>query len=199
MPSKALARWQTVAQRQLDELLDAHRAIGGTGPGRRLATTQVNHAFAVLLQSQFQRYCRDLHSEAVDHLCARLLEDGPEWAEVLARKRLTEQRKLDRGNANPGNLGADFGQFEMSFWNDVYRQDGRNRRRRAKLDALNAWRNAIAHQDFSSDSLVLDATGRLSLQKMDVEMWRSACAGLAVSFDRAVAKHLAQLLGADPW
>src|SRR2546426_8652738 len=67
MPSNSLQHWQGSRCIKLDEIVEAHRAVGGTGRGRRYATEQVNHAYAVLLTSQFQGYCRDLHSECVYH------------------------------------------------------------------------------------------------------------------------------------
>ena len=70
MPSVALHRWTTTARAALDQLVAAHNAVGGPGRGRRYATLQVNHAYAVLLSSQFQGFCRDLHSEAVDFLAS---------------------------------------------------------------------------------------------------------------------------------
>jgi len=68
MPSAALTWWQNEAQATLDDLVSVHSAVGGTGPRRRYATEQVNNASAVLLSSQFQKFCRDLHSEAADHI-----------------------------------------------------------------------------------------------------------------------------------
>ena len=62
--SVALQRWMFKAQSALDEIEAAHQAIGGARRGRRYATLQVNHAYAMLLSSQFQGFCRDLHSEA---------------------------------------------------------------------------------------------------------------------------------------
>lgn len=54
--SKQLAR--------LAELEDAHAAVGGTKPGRRYSTTQINHASVVAIAAEFQAFCRNLHSEA---------------------------------------------------------------------------------------------------------------------------------------
>ena len=68
MASTAYRRWSTVRARALDEMARAHVALGGTGPGRRYATQQVNQAYAVLLASQFQGFCRELHSECVTHV-----------------------------------------------------------------------------------------------------------------------------------
>src|SRR5438552_14272690 len=104
MPSIALLRWQTQGERQLDEIAAAHAAVGGSGRGRRHATREVNHAYAVLLTSQFQRFCRDLHTEAVEHIVAQV---APLRVRPVLKTRLFEARKLDRGNPNPSNLGPD--------------------------------------------------------------------------------------------
>src|SRR5438874_994896 len=145
MPSGSLQTWRTVRRAALDELAAAHRRVGGVGRGRRYATQQINQAYAVLLSSQFQGYCRDLHTESAEALVGMI-------ALVKLRQTvLTEflwNRKLDRGNPNPANLGSDFERLGIRFWVDVDAADSRNRQRRQWLATLNEWRNAIAHQDF---------------------------------------------------
>ncbi len=108
---------------------------------------------------------------------------------------LTTGRKLDRGNPNPGNIGSDFNRFGMTFWADVRGLDQRNGRRQALLEELNEWRNAIAHQDFTSPKL----GGLVQLQLAQVKAWRSACNALSRAFDDAVGKHLGSILGMNPW
>jgi hypothetical protein len=66
VPSRSLHTWRVDCAAALDEIEAAHGAVGGAGPGRRTATQQINYAYAVLLSSQFQRFCRDLHTEACD-------------------------------------------------------------------------------------------------------------------------------------
>jgi len=51
----------------LDEIEAAHASVGGTGPGRRYATQQINQAYALLIASQFQGFCHDLHTESGLH------------------------------------------------------------------------------------------------------------------------------------
>jgi hypothetical protein len=192
MPSRSLISWQTRSRTQLDEIEAAHAAVGGVGPGRRSATQQINQAFAVLLSSQFQRFCRDLHSEAADHLTASVF---PTLLRNILRAQLVENRKLDTGNPNPGNLGSDFGRLGIQFWATVIAQDPRNAARRARLEKLNRWRNAIAHQDF--DPSVLG--GRTQLALREVRNWRTACEALAEQFDRAIAVYIATIIGTRPW
>lgn len=63
MPSKSLDLWRTTRSDTLDEIVAAHRSVGGQDRGRRFATQQINCAYTKLLSSQFQGFCRDLHSE----------------------------------------------------------------------------------------------------------------------------------------
>lgn len=188
--SVALHRWNTTAQQALDEIADAHRAVGGAGRGRRYATLQVNHAYAMLVSSQFQGFCRDLHTEAADFVVANTQPVGS--ADML-RMLLTQGRKLDHGNPNPGNLGSDFARFGMRLWRAVRAIDAHAASRQERLEDLNTWRNAIAHQDWTN------VGGDPNLHLALVRWWRAACNGLACSFDRAVADHLHAMAGHRPW
>src|SRR5437660_12811855 len=98
MPSLALQDWSVRRAATLDEIEHAHRSVGGRGPGRRYVTQQINQAYAVLLSSQFQGFCRDLHDECVRHLVAAVVFP------VLRANymdNLRFGRKLDVGNPNP--------------------------------------------------------------------------------------------------
>jgi hypothetical protein len=192
MPSRSHLRWTTVGQKELDEIEQAHTAVGGTGRGRRYATQQINHAYAVLLASQFQRFCRDLHSECVDHLISAIATST--LIRSIVGSELTRDRKLDRGNANPGNLGDDFKRLGIEkFWDTVQSLDPRNQKRQKLLNALNEWRNAIAHQNFNPVKL------GPAFQLDQVKRWRRACRQLARSFDEVTRNHLQTLTGTSPW
>jgi hypothetical protein len=192
MPSAAHNRWRTSRRTALDELEHAHQSVGGTGRGRRYATQQINHAYAVLLSSQFQGCCRDLHSECADHLVRAVI---PATLHTALRAALTQDRKLDRGNPNPGNIGSDFGRLGLSFWPAVQAIHPRNAARQALLEELNIWRNAIAHQDFDPGRL----GGATTLQLARVRRWRAACDALAVAFDDVMRGHALTVTGAAPW
>jgi hypothetical protein len=56
MPSLSYQYWSTARAASLDEIESAHRSVGGSGPGRRYATQQINQAYALLLASQFQGF-----------------------------------------------------------------------------------------------------------------------------------------------
>ena len=192
MPSLSLQQWSTARATALDEIEGAHQSIGGAGPGRRYATQQVNQAYAVLLASQFQGFCRDLHSECVDHLARAVASPA---LRGIIEDDLRLHRRLDAGNPNPGNLGADFNRLGLKFWAEVEAADARNGQRRQLLEWLTTWRNAIAHQDFDPARL----GGRTTLQLQEVRAWRSACDGLTRSFDAVLRHHLRTVTGAYPW
>lgn len=144
MPSHSLVRWNRERHDALDEIEVAHATIGGTERGRRYATQQINYSYAALLSSQFQGYCRDLHSEGVDHIVAL----APLPLQRVLRVEFMWNRSLGKGNPNPGAIGSDFSRLGVDFWAEVYALDSRNDRRRELLQELLDWRNAIAHQDF---------------------------------------------------
>ena len=192
VPSAALQTWLTDANGALDEIAAAHVAVGGGARGRRYATQEINHAYAVLLSSQFQRYCRDLHTESVAHVVNAV---APAALQPVVRARFLEGRKLDRGNPNPGNLGSDFGRLGFSFWTEVNARSPQNQGRKDKLEKLSVWRNAIAHQDL--DPTVLDPPPPLRLGT--VKAWRSACSALAREFDKVLGAQLTVLVGQAPW
>ena len=192
MPSVSLQTWDTTRISELDEIEDAHRSVGGSGRGRRYATHQINHAYAMLLSSQFQGFCRDLHSECVDHI-VRVV--NPVSLRAVLRAEFTLHRKLDHANPNPGNVGADFNRLGLNFWDRVRNHDRHSQGRMNHLEELNNWRNAIAHQHFDPTRL----RGIITLRLGRIRRWRVACDRLAVSFDEVLRQHIQQLLGSPPW
>lgn len=193
MPSKSLHVWRTDRAQALDEMENAHASIGGTGPGRRYATQQLNQAYAVMVASQFQGFCRDLHTESVTVIVDII--QPPAMLTQIVRNRFMLGRQLESKDAQPSSLGSDFGWFGIGFWNDVnaFLQDGGVAQ--TKLDELNNWRNAIAHQNFKSVS----PGGPPNLTLKQVRKWRSVCNQLARAFDRVMWRYLRSLKGKPPW
>ena len=190
MPSKSLERWLGERSDALDQIASAHARVGGTSRGRRYATEQINHAYTTLLSSQFQGFARDLHSECLDHIVTGV----PAEFQTILKTLFLRDRKLDKGNPNPGNLGADFGRFGFNFWSAVQADYHRNDRRQGLLDQLNEWRNAIAHQDFDATKL-----GGTTLHLNTVRRWRRALNRLALSFDNVMRNQVSLLTKSHPW
>lgn len=190
MSSASLRKWEAARAADLDKIEAAHRAVGGENRGRRWATTQINHAYVMLLSSQFQGFCRDLHSEAVDKIVRAVT---PTVLQNALRAEFAFSRKLDRGNPNAGNLGSDFGRIGIAFWKEVLASDARNEIRKDRIELMSKWRNAIAHQDFPADLEPAVLTLRV------VREWRGSCKGLARSFDRVLRRYIADVSGVAPW
>lgn len=193
MPSTSYGQWRTVRAAALDEIARAHAAVGGTERGRRYTTQQINRAYTMLLASQFQGFCRDLHTECVIHILA-VLAPSPALRNLLWSE-LTRRRQLDRGNAQPSSVGADFGRLDMDLWNELEVHDPASLQWKADLDTLNEWRNAIAHQNFTSPRL----GGIINLRLDRVKRWRASCGRLARAMDEVVGRHLHGLTGTSPW
>jgi hypothetical protein len=193
MPSSSLQQWFAERAATLADVENAHRSVRGSGAGARAAAQQINQAYTMLLSAQFQGFCRDLHSECAGRLVTPVAD--PDLRETLSNN-LAFGRRLDRGNPNPGNIGSDFGRLGLDFWTSVDTHRPENPARRAALEELNVWRNAIAHQDFSASML---RAGRPNLTLAQVRLWRKACDGLARSFDDVLRDHLRVLTGSTPW
>ena len=190
MPSKSLIKWNGERAAALNEIKNAHIMVGGTDRGRRNATQQINYSYATLLSSQFQGFCRDLHSESIEHIVGI----APTQLQALMRTEFLWNRGLDRGNPHPGAIGSDFNRLGVNLWAETYTLDTRNEGRRRKLQELVDWRNAIAHQDFNS----VAPAGNSTLHLSDVKAWRSAVNVLARNFDRVMYNYL-RSIGAQPW
>jgi hypothetical protein len=192
MPSRSLRTWQVDGRRALDEIESAHRAVGGAGRSRRFAVQQINQAYVVLLSSHFQRFCRDMHSECVAHLV-----DAPQYAAIrpIVITSLTESRKLNWGNANAGNIGSDYARLGLNIWPLLQAANPRTAERQRKLEQLNAWRNAVAHHDFTKSRL----GGRSEVGLSEIRAWRRACNALALDFDRVARAYLIGIIGRAPW
>jgi hypothetical protein len=191
MSSNSLKRWNSERVDALDEIENAHVMVGGTERGRRYTTQQINYSYAALLSSHFQGFCRDLHSECIDHIVAIV----PTQLQGFLRAEFIWNRSLGRGNPHPGAIGSDFNRLGMDFWTEVCALDARNDRRRGQLQELVDWRNAIAHQDF--DPVAPDGAPTLHLAK--VRAWRRVVNALAHQFDEVMYNYLHALSGDPPW
>lgn len=196
VPSDALTRSKDERCAVLDSLEAIHERVTGKKRGRQTATEHLNLALFVRLAAEFQGFCRDLHDDAAIVIADSLAEEYGARIPVLLSS-LVRGRKLDVGNAGPGNIGNDFANLGMSLWPDV------NTRYRAwgpkwntVLERLNDVRNAIAH----SDSAKLEEVKRLQpLTLATFRDWRRSLNTAASGFDKVVAAYLSYLTGKTAW
>lgn len=194
MGSRALKQWRGEAAVALGEI-EPLLTVGGSGPGRRSVTSELRHAYVLLLAAWFQGFARALHTETA-FVIARGASD-PGYKTLLVGC-LTHERRLDRGNAHVEALARDFGLFGLELWQRVSERDPRGAERKQQLRGVMRWRNAIAHHDIDERL----AVGNLDPATIDLatcRTWRSALDGLATTLDR-VAADQCETLGIDrPW
>jgi hypothetical protein len=195
--SMALTSWRSDRQQRLDELLAAHQTVGGTGPGRRWRTRELNWALTLRLAGEFQGFARHLHDLAVDYFVDIVSGGNVQLAEVLEQRTKTN-RKLDRGNAQPGSLGSDFALLGLTLWPALEQADPRASDWKTSLERLNTVRNAIAHVDQDAlDQLRRDGH---PVTLTAVRGWRRDLDRLAENMDDVVSAYLDGLLGQGrPW
>ncbi len=151
MPSDALIAWQTVRVPRLNNIEADCLHLAALYPADPDRVQEYVRSYAVLLSSEFQGFCRQLHSECADRLVDSI---GPGGLRSLLRSQCVYGRKLDTGNPNPSNLGADFSRLVFDFWSLVLALDTAHAARRHRLAMLNAWRNAVARRASAYQSSV---------------------------------------------
>jgi hypothetical protein len=195
--SEALGNWRVERARHLDELLHAHQLVGGPTRGRRWRTGALNGALVLQLAAEFQGFARDLHDLASD-VFANWTASGNAALERVVRLQLTNSRFIDRGNAQPGSIGADFGRFGFRVWPALSGRDANSARYQAALDQVNQARNAIAHADDAKLGQLRAAGLPLTLRTF--RSWRRDLDQLVGTLDVEVAHQLGRLFGqAEPW
>lgn len=195
--SSAHSTWLNDRRAHLDELLAAHRLVGGSGRGRRWRTAALNEALVLRLAAEFQGFARDLHDLGCRQFAAWAAPNNHALENVL-HSRLSEARDLDRGNANPGSIGKDFGRFGFQVWPALTNRDRASATHLRSLEQLNAVRNALAHAD-NSALTALRSQG-VALVLTTYKKWQRDLDALAANLDAELAAQLGRLFGRpNPW
>lgn len=197
MPSTALLAWRAERATRLDRLVSAHATVGGSGPGRRWLTEELNHALVLRLAAEFQGFARDLHNEAAAAIVFSLAAGDPQRERVLTNT-FTTTRRLDRGNADPEVLRHDFELLGVELWLSLQQRfPARAGQWRKRLALLTEARNGLAHADRRKIERVVAAGWPITLQS--ARRWRSTLDALATGLDRVTGERLCQIFGATAW
>jgi hypothetical protein len=189
--------WAAARADRIKRLRAAHEAFGGTGPGRRWVTDELNHALILRLASEFQGFARDLHNES-GLFVARSLAPGDQQLQRSLRLPYSLNRKLNQGNADPGTLGNDFSLFGIELWPELQaRYPSHAKGWNQKLSALNTARNGIVHDDSAKIARVQGDGWPLTLRSVD--RWKSSLDGLTRGMDSVVGGQLKLKYGTSPW
>lgn len=192
MPSDALLAWQSVRMPRLQNVEADCLYLAAMHAATPDRVQEHIRSLAVLLTAEFQGFCRDLHGEGADKLVDSVT---PGILQAVLRLQCLYGRKLDTGNPNSGNLGADFNRYNFDFWAAVLALDPSHVARRHRLAMLNAWRNAIAHNNYDPAEL----GGTTTLTIVQVREWRADCDAFATTFDAVLRDYLQTTTGLPPW
>lgn len=179
-------------------LVDAHRRVAGvSGPGRPAeAGRRLAHAYVLQLVADFQSFARELHDLAAMTLVRLSHADAGYWAELTTA--ITDDRLLDRGNADVHALQRDFRRLGIGALNDkLGRWNARWPDDRGRVRALIDLRNAIAH----GNQRQIDRLRGAGVP--DTRTWaagqRPALNRLARALDRVTWDHLHHTSHQEPW
>lgn len=196
MSSNALADWRGPRSSGLDALVQAHLAVTGGVRGRPAFTKELNHALIARLASQLQGFSRDLHDEVIDCLLTGATVPDAAIRQVF-RTRLEDGRFVDKGNANPGNLGTDFLRLGITLWPDIYAAyPFKGPHWNKELDWLNLARNGIAHNDVVK---ITAARGVHPLTLATFKRVRGVLGQFCAGMDVVVGTYLKAVTGVTPW
>lgn len=198
MTSQSLACWNNDRLAALQRLEQVHGRMTGGLVGRPRDVTELNHALFLRLASEVQGFCRDLHDESVEVLCAPAHMPTSAIADT-ARNALRRGRKLDAGNAGPGNIGNDWTSLGMAIWPDLRAaypgQQGASDWNK-RLEWLNEARNGIAHND---DAKIAFAHAVHPLTVRTFRVTRGRMTKFAMALDRTTKAYLKATTGTSPW
>jgi len=192
VPSTAYERWRAERLPRLDELETVHGTLG-EGPGRRWLTEQIDRSYLLLLASQLQGFCRDLHTEAATFVAAQ----SPASTRALVESGLTRDRKLDRGKREPSKhrLGFRSPRHRRLAYGPSARPAEQASPR--KLEQPNVWRNVIVHDSKPNADDATKIQGTRPTLTYGRKLRRAAVA-LAPHFDEVVRAEIAAIAGASP-
>lgn len=198
MGSRALRFWETDRIAALARMENVHAAVTGGLRGRPRDVTELNHALFLRLAAEVQGFCRDLHDESIDAICVPAQVPSPDLLAAF-RALLSNGRRLDSGNAGPGNIGADWARLNIQIWPDIsaHYPGGRGKTDwHERLEWLNSARNGIAHND---EAKIAEAHAKHPLTLSTFRTMRSRMSRFAVALDRRTSAYLRAATGAAPW
>lgn len=169
--------WREQRRKHLDDLLDAHKLVGGPGPGRRWRTAALNDALILRLAAEFQGFARDLHDQASDVFASWIAPSSP-----------TAQRVVRNH----------FDRFGFEVWRELHHRDERTAKHNESLALLNDARNGLAHSDHVKLAALRTKGHPLALGTF--RRWHRDLDALAANLDAETSSQLARLFDREhPW
>jgi hypothetical protein len=186
----------------IDKLLQVHRELTGTKPGRRYAVEVLNKSGIVLLTSFWEAYCEDVAAEALE----RLVSDSPDATAlpIALQKLIAKELKADPHELAIWQLADDRWRTTLQA-RLIQLQESRNR----KLNTPNAeniddlFRSAVGIEKISSSwywsgMSAVQARGKLGKLielRGEVAHRGQAAAGVRKTDVRSYYTHIKYLVG----
>lgn len=196
MNSPALAAWRSSRLGRLDRLLAVHPDSTGSGTDPAVAE-EWTHALILRLASEFQGFCRDLHTDA-SKAVARALAASDEEIRLLILVGLTTDRSLNRSSADPQTLAKDFARFRITLWVALEERHPRS---------VPLWHEGLRYLHLARNGVVHDDLGKLAsvqaegweLKLGTVVRWRNLLDEIVTAMDDVVSTAIADLFGNIRW
>jgi len=158
----------------IEQLMAAHEAVGGTERGRRFGLVALNRASVLLLSAHLEGYLEELMAEALD-----TVHTGLSPSELTGRF----------ANPSTGNIDKLFAFLGLSKPCDsISWQAAGNDAVKRNINELVETRNRIAH----------GATG-IAVSKVKVTRYQRYVVGFTRAFDNLVRDRVKTLTGTSPW
>ncbi len=173
MPSQALAAL-TDRLRDVDQLMNAHEAVGGPARGRRYEVEGINRAAVLMLSAHFEGYLEDVMAEALAGV-------NPSLAASVVTGSFH--------NPWPDRIDELFAFVGMKKPSkSISWQKAGNSAVRTNLNDLVRTRNKIAH-----------GTTGVVVYKSDITRFRRYVEGFAKRFDTKLRTQIRSITGTNPW
>lgn len=185
-PSQAFLKWNTTRSGRLAMLEAVCGRAAVVVPLDTDALDEHLRAYAALLSAHFQGFCRDLYTEAVFQVVARVKQ---KWLRLIVQNQFTTGLRLDKMNPTLDTLEEDFGRFGLVNLRTAIGTLPPADTHKGHLKALIDCRNKCAHGEPIIPTLLLT----------NLRNWRTSCDWLASRLNGIVYDHLRRAFRAAPW
>jgi hypothetical protein len=192
MTLPALRKWRSNRLTRLDLVLAAHPHAAGSRTDPAVAP-EWTRALVLIVASEFQGFCRDLHDDAAEAIARGVVSDDRRIRDIIISG-LTVNRGLNRRGADVQTLEDDFLRLGMALWPSLSKQHPIAAP--VWLEALrylHKARNGVVHDDLTSVAIAQAAGWTLQIDT--VRRWRKLVNEIAEAMGCIVNQELAESFG----
>jgi hypothetical protein len=186
MPSSALTGWQQSCESRIDPIRDHCATLFLSVAQPELADEHLR-GYTVLLSAHFQAFIRDMYSA-----CTLAVVSGlPVALQPVFQAQCQAGLSMKNKNPNWDNIVTEFDRFGLDLTAE-FEKKPENSRLVTAVNHLMTARNYVAHRN---NTLPKGVTFDLE----NVKRFHNCCGDFAVELDLVMQRHLATVLGREPW